>query len=87
MKKSILIVIAVLSTLSLASAGEVNVKAKASAATCGQAGVKAYKACIAKSQEDIFEALEIKADFSKESIKEDGSCEVEVDCSFYLIIN
>lgn len=68
-------------------AGDVKVKVSATAESCGKAGVDAYKACIAKSQEDIFRTLELDTNFLEEAQNEDGSCTVVADCSYYEIID
>ncbi|MBK22846.1 MAG: hypothetical protein CME70_02480 [Halobacteriovorax sp.] len=86
MKKLIVASIAFLSLSSALYAGDVEVEVSASGATCGEAGVNAYKACIAKSEEDIFRVLDIKADYlSQEADAE--SCTVTAKCSFYQIID
>lgn len=86
MKKLIILIAAMSCITSNIYAGDVQVEVSAEAATCGEAGVNAYKACIAKSEEDIFRVLDIKADYIQETKKEE-SCIVKVDCSFYQIID
>lgn len=87
MKKSILITLSLLSTLQFSFAGEVKTTVKATAQTCGKAGVDAYKACITKSQENFYESFNLESNYLSEKENEDGSCEVEADCSFYEIVN
>ncbi len=86
MKKLIVASIAFLSICSSLYAGDVEVEVSATSATCGEAGVNAYKACIAKSREDIFRVLDVKADYLEEE-QEAESCTVTANCSFYQIID
>lgn len=87
MKGSILAIICLGVLTSSAFAGDVKVKVTATAATCGKAGVDAYKACIAKSQEDIFRTLELNANYIEEQEAENGTCTVVADCTYYEIID
>lgn len=86
MKNLILISMAMLSLSGVLHAGEVELSINTTADTCGEAGVKSYESCIAKTEEDIYRVLEIKTEFISET-KIGGQCVVTSKCSFYQIIN
>lgn len=72
--------------MNTAIAGDVKVQVEATAASCGKAGVDAYKACIAKSQEDIFRTLDLNTNFLEE-VQGTESCTVVAECTYYEIID
>ena len=86
MKNLILISITMLSLTSALFAGEVEIGINTTADTCGEAGVKSYETCIAKTEEDVFRVLDIKTEYISET-KIGGQCVVTAKCSFYQIID
>jgi hypothetical protein len=87
MKNQIMAIICLSVLTGSVFAGDVKVKVTATAATCGKAGVDAYKACIAKSQEDIYRTLELNANYIEEVQSENATCTVVADCTYYEIID
>jgi DNA integrity scanning protein DisA with diadenylate cyclase activity len=86
MKKLVLILTAGLCLCGALSAGEVELEISTKAQTCGEAGVQSYKACISKTEEDIYRVLEIGVEFLSQK-KVGELCVVTSKCSFYQIIN